>query len=425
LKVVAVEGAIGVARVVTPEYDVALVGAGPAGSASATLLARTGLRVVLLDRARFPRDKACAENLSPAAEPILRDLGVLDAIAAGPVGRIAGFRVYAPGGRVFQGDYAGSKDATGRPLHQFGLVVPRLRLDAALLQAARAAGATVREGWRVGTLTRCDADPAGGYRLTAASGQEEVTARLLIAADGAHSMVARRLGLAQPGRLRKIGLVAHMRGISGIGSYTEMHVAGRRYVGIAPLESPDDGDLCNVAMVVDEARDGRAVAGRTGAYLTDALATFPGLRDRLTQATIIRPVMAVSRLHVRARRLSASGVLLVGDAAGYYDPFTGEGLYRALRSAQLAAAVAADVLAYGHAGAHALARYDRLMRVEFRGKRAVEAIIQAAVQFPPLMDHVAYVLGRRKALADTIVGVTGDFLPASAVLRPGFLLRLV
>jgi flavin-dependent dehydrogenase len=409
----------------TPTYDVAVVGAGPAGSTSAALLARAGLRVVLLDRAYFPRDKACAENLSPAAEPILRDLGVLSAITAGPVGRIAGFRVYAPSGGVFQGDYAGSKDAAGRPLHAIGLVVPRLRLDAALLQAARTAGANVREGWRVGTLTPCGADASGGYRVIAATGQQEITARFVISADGAHSSVARRLGMVRPGRLRKIGLVAHMRGISGMAAYTEMHVAGRRYVGIAPLEAIEQGDLCNVAMVVDEARDGRTLAGRAAAFLADALTTFPGLHGRLAQAIITRPVMAVSRLHVRARQLSGSGVLLVGDAAGYYDPFTGEGLYRALRSAQLAATVAADALAQGDTSAHALARYDRLMRAEFRGKRAVEAIIQAAVQFPPLMDHVARVLGRQKALADTIVGVTGDFLPASAVLRPGFLLRLV
>jgi hypothetical protein len=79
----------------------------------------------------------------------------------------------------------------------------------------------------------------------------------------------------------------------------------------------------------------------------------------------------------------------------------------------------------GDTSAAALVRYDRLMRAEFRGKRTVEAIIQSAVQLPPFLNHVAAVLGRDQSLADTVVGVTGDFLPASAVLRPGFLLRLL
>jgi menaquinone-9 beta-reductase len=406
------------------DYDVAVVGAGPAGSTSATLLARAGLRVVLLDRAIFPRDKPCAENLSPAAEPILRTIGVWGTVSTGPGGRIRGFRVYAPGGGTFQGDYAGTKDAAGLPLHEFGLVVPRLSLDAALLAAARDAGATVREGWRLANIVAVGVAHASAYRLTAATGQGDVTARLVIAADGIHSTTARRLGLARPGRLRKIGLVAHMRGIASLGSYTEMHVANRRYVGVAPLEASPEGDLSNVAMVVDEARDGRAIAGRATEFLLEALGTFPGLRGRMPRAAITKPVLTVSGLNVCARCASARGVLLVGDAAGYYDPFTGEGMYRALRSAQLAAEVAADALRSGDTGARALARYDNLMRRTFRGKRTVERIIQTAVQAPPLMDHVALSLGRNKPMADTLVGVTGDFLPASAVLRPGFLLRL-
>jgi flavin-dependent dehydrogenase len=406
-------------------FDVAIVGAGPAGATAATLLARAGHRVVLLDRANFPRDKPCAENLSPAAEPILRELGALEAITLGPVGRLRGFRVYAPNGATFQGDYAGTKDARGRALHETGLVVPRLRLDATLVEAARRSGAEVREGWRLGALAPLGDAPTRGYQLAAASGQSNITARLVIAADGVHSTVARRLGLARPGRLRKIGLVAHLRGIAGVGDYTEMHVAARRYVGIAPLEDTGAGDLCNVAMVVDEARDGRAVAGRATAFLLEALATFPALAGRLERATLTRRVLAVSRLNVRARRMSGAGVLLVGDAAGYYDPFTGEGMYRALRGAQLAATVAGDALVGGDTSAAALVRYDRLMRAEFRGKRTVEAVIQSAVQLPPFLNHVAAVLGRDQSLADTVVGVTGDFLPASAVLRPGFLLRLL
>lgn len=402
-------------------YDAAVVGAGPAGSSTATYLARAGWQVALVDRAAFPRDKPCAEYLSPAAEPLLRALGVMDTLAAHPPSRLLGFRIYAPGGSVIQGDFAATKGSDGATLFASGLAVPRSRLDLALMEAAAGAGAEVRERWSLASL----ALEEDCYRLhPAGPASEPIRARLLVAADGVHSVVARRLGLARPAALRKVALVAHMRGIGGLGDYGEMHVANRRYVGLAPLEPCGRGDLCNVALVVDEARDGRKIAGRAEAFLLESLATFPGLRGRLADATIVRKTLATSGLCTRVRRLSGARLLLVGDAAGYYDPFTGEGIFRALRSAQLAARVGGAALASGDVGAMALARYDRAYKAEFRGKRAVEWLIQSGVRVPLVMDRFASVLARHKTLADTVVAVTGDFLPPSAVLRPGFLLRL-
>ncbi|HEX5158146.1 MAG TPA: FAD-dependent oxidoreductase, partial [Ktedonobacterales bacterium] len=112
-------------------YDVAVVGAGPAGSAVATYLAREGRRVALVDRSVFPREKPCAEALSPAVEPLLAELGALDSILADQPARLRGFRVYAPNGRFFQGDFAATHDANGKSIFETGLVVARLRLDAA------------------------------------------------------------------------------------------------------------------------------------------------------------------------------------------------------------------------------------------------------------------------------------------------------
>jgi flavin-dependent dehydrogenase len=178
-------------------------------------------------------------------------------------------------------------------------------------------------------------------------------------------------------------------------------------------------------MVVDEARDGRALAGRAQAFLLEALETFPRLAGRMERATVARRTLAVSRICVRARRVYGDGLLLVGDATGYYDPFTGEGIYRALRGAELASKAANAALERGDVGARVLSAYDALHRAEFRGKRAVEWIIQSAVQVPPLMDQIARAMRRRPWMADTVVAVTGDFLPTSAVLNPGYLLRLV
>jgi flavin-dependent dehydrogenase len=419
-------------------YDAVVVGAGPAGSATATHLARAGWRVALVDRATFPRDKPCAECLCPSAEPLLQELGVLDELEATRPARRPGFRIYAPDGSRFQGDFAATRDAAGRSFYETGMQVPRARLDTALLGAARRAGTAVYEGWRLGRLERHD----GVYVLAPVAGGAPLRARLLVGADGVHSTVARRLDLHVPSRMRKVALVAHLRGIADLSDYVEMHVAGRRYVGIAPLEPDDTEDgrdaggneddgpgmrsrMCNVALVVDETRNGNLLKGRAEAFLLEALATFPGLRGRLDGVTFARRTLTTSRLTVRARRVFGDGLLLVGDATGYYDPFTGEGIYRALRSARLAAEVAREALGRGDLGAAALARYGELYRAEFRGKRTIERIIQSGVQAPPLMDHIAARLRHRPWMADTIVAVTGDFLTPSAVLRPGYLLRLV
>jgi flavin-dependent dehydrogenase len=401
-------------------YDVAVVGAGPAGSAVATYLVREGWRVALVDRSVFPREKPCAEALSPAVEPLLAELGALESILADHPARLRGFRVYAPNGHFFQGDFAATHDAHGKSIFETGLVVARLRLDASLLDAAKRAGAEVREGWRLATLAR----EGDRWRLRSITG-DELRARLLIAADGVHSTVAQRLKLHQTGRLRKVALVAHIRGITGLDNYGEMHVANRRYVGLAPLEAPEVGTLCNVAMVVDEARERAKLAGRPQPFLLEALHTFPRLRGRLERMEVVRKTIAISRIHVVARRIVGDGLLLVGDAAGYYDPFTGEGIYGALASAKLAAGVAGRALAAGTVGQAVLAEYQQGHAELFRGKGTVEAIIQSAVQFPPLMNHVAAQLSRRKAMADTLLGVTGDFLPTSAVLNPRYLARLV
>src|SRR5262249_48272390 len=230
---------------------------------------------------------------------------------------------------------------------------------------------------------------------------EPIQARLLVAADGVHSTVANRLRLHISGSMRKIALVAHMRGITELTDYVEMHVAGRRYVGLAPLEPRLQGDLCNVAMVVDERRDGRQVAGRPQQFLLESFDSFPGLRGRLRRVCVIRRTLAISRLTVQARSLSSAGLLLVGDAAGYYDPFTGEGIYRALRGAQILGDIAGDALACGDVGATSLARYDRWYRANLQGKRLIERIIQSAVQVPPLMNHVASAMARHRRMADT------------------------
>lgn len=435
------------------DFDALIVGAGPAGSAAAIMLARQGFRVGLVDKATFPRDKACAEYMSPAIEGILKRLGVLEQVEAARPAHLRGFDLYSPGGRSFRADFAGVTRPDGTPYHEYGLALPRHIFDHLLVERARSMDVTVLEGTRlqdfqverVGSkgvevsATVQMAQPARVAHLAAGStsaapvdversaraAPTTLRARLLVAADGVHSMIARRLGVQRPSaRHRKIALVTHMRGIRDLGLYGEMHVGRGRYVGLAPLELPEVGDLCNVAVVVDE-REAPGLAGRVEAFFGEALQGFPALAPRLAEARRVKNILAISRLSVSAERFSAAGVMLVGDATGFYDPFTGEGIYRALRGAEILAGVAGAALTAGDCSATRLSAYDRLHRREFRGKRLVEHIVQELIAHPWLAEHVAERFARRKPLADTIMGVTGDFLPPSRVLSPVYVAKLL
>ena len=400
------------------DADVIVVGGGPAGSSTAFALARAGARVLVIDRERFPRDKPCAEYLSPQASRVLNDMGVLADIEVRAPSHLAGMVVRAPSGKQLRGDFVAGHGYRG--FRDRGLAIRRRVLDEILLQAARNAGARVMEGVRVTDVRRSDGGRVGGVVAVGRDGTRELTAPLVIGADGLRSVVGRRLGLVRGGRFpRRIALVSHWRGIAGMEEYGEMHVERDGYVGIAPV---DDG-LINVALVIPASRASTIGPDREH-YVSAWLSRRPQLWPRFTNATRVSPVVATGPFNVRAPRAWAPGALLVGDAADFFDPFTGEGIYAALRGGELAAHAALRALE-NPAAVDPLRDYERARHKEFGGKWRVERLVGVAVAFPPLIERAATSLSRRKDLADLFVGVTGDFVPAREVLRPSYILALL
>lgn len=396
-------------------YDVAVVGAGPAGSATAALLAERGVRVVLLDRAAFPRDKACAEYVSPEALRILDRLGVLDAIRA-EAALLSGMTVVSPRGTTFTGRFRGSHGFRG--YSDVGLGIRRTVLDTQLVRTAVAKGAELRERVQVEAVSTTE-DGVRRLQLRSGDRREQLGARLVVAADGLNSRIATQLRVARRGRLRRVALVTHATEVDGMGDVGEMHVGRIGYLGLAPV----GGGLTNVAVVVDLARGGASPPAER--WLHELIPEFPSAAHRLRTATFHGPVLAAGPFARHTERATADRVMLVGDAADFYDPFTGEGVYAALRGAELVMDTALGGLADDRLSAEALAPYDRRRRCEFGRKWAVERMIAWTVGRPLAFERVARRLARQPGLADLLVGVTGDFVPAREVLRPSFMLRLV
>lgn len=405
-----------------PPDEVLVVGGGPAGSFTAWALADGGVRVRLVDRARFPRDKPCSEYLSPEASRLLDSMGVLQTVEAAGAARLAGMRVRAASGETMQGDFAARHGFTAYRDH--GLALRRPILDTILLDRARAAGVRVDEGVQVVDVVR-DAHGAvrGAVARVASGARVEHRARLVIGADGLRSVIAARLSLVRRARLpRRIAIVAHYAGVRDMVAYGEMHVSADGYLGLAPVGS----GLTNVAVVVP-ASAMRRWPGDTASLLEHRIARDPAIAARFAGARREAPVRATGPFASRTRRAWAPGAALVGDAADFYDPFTGEGMFAAMRGGEmLAPFVRAALEAPSDRRADdALASYEAARRDAFSGKWRVERLIALAVGAPPLLNGAVRAMRRRKSMADLLVGVAGDFVPPSAVLSLPFALTML
>lgn len=395
------------------DADVIVVGAGPAGASTAWFLTSQGADVLLLDRARFPRDKICSEYLSPQGSRILQAMGALAKVEDAGAAQLAGMMVRAPSGQSFRGHFAGAHGFRG--FRDSGLALRRTILDSILLDQARAAGARVREDNRVVDLVRDGAGRAGGVVVSDAAGQRTtIGARLVVGADGLRSIVSRRLGLARRSRWpSRIALVAHYSGVAGMGEFGEMHVDRSGYLGLAHV----GGGLINVAIVVPVSR-AKELAGARAEFFEEWIDDRPHLRERFAGARQVTPVRATGPFASAVRCAWAPGAAVVGDAADFFDPFTGEGIYAALRGGEMLSSFVLESLAAAPGAEDApLAAYDRARRAEFGGKWKLERLVGTAVAFPRMMNRAVRVLSRRSDLADLFVGAAGDFVPPAELLR--------
>ena len=361
--------------------DVLIAGAGPAGSIAALVLARAGVRVTLVDRARFPRDKLCGDTINPGALGILRRLGLGAATLGGL--RIAGM-IVSGGGVQVTGAYGGE---------QRGISLPRRVLDARLLDAAVAAGARIEEGVRVqGPLMSPGDKAVTGLELRMPSGRvERRTAAVTIAADGAHSRIARAVGLARtPPTPRRWAIGATFCGVSGLTEFGEMHVREHCYIGVAPLP-----DAAANACVVTADRN----ALRQSRLLLSTLQNDRGIGRRFERARLVAETSILGPLALDATAAGTPGLLLAGDAAGFIDPMTGDGLRFAFRGAELAALETLRVFERGWGDAHrrladarqrefgAKWRFNRTLRAVADSPLSVRAAARAAAVTPALLRY--------------------------------------
>lgn len=350
--------------------DVIIAGAGPAGAMAALVLARAGARVLVVDRETFPRDKLCGDTLNPGARSLIASLD----LGGGPLDtapRLSGMVVTGAGTRVVA-RYGGGTA---------GVALSRRVFDAWLLDRAVEAGARFEGGLTVrGPLvdSRRGAPIVRGLTMSrrgAASSLMRVPALLTIAADGRRSAVARALNLAvHPPSPRRWAFGAYATGVAETTDLGEMHIATGRYVGIAPLA----GGIVNVCVVTGPRPQGT----NPMEVIRNALARNRQLQRRFRRASFISEVRVLGPMAVEARAAGVAGALLAGDAAGFVDPMTGDGLHLAMRGAVLAARAGLRALESGDFDA-AVRQLEEGRRLEIlpkvRFNRALRRLVESRI----------------------------------------------
>jgi len=395
-------------------YDVIVIGAGPAGSASAILLAQKGYRVALLDREKFPRDKVCGEFISPGADPILAELGALKSVESACEVRLKGVAVSAYEREGFCADYP---PLDGKPMTSLSL--QRTVFDLILWQRAGDAGVERFEGFQVSGLEFENGCAAGVSGWDESRVPFKLRAKAVIDAGGRNAVSLRRLNLRkESGKEGRLALAAHWDGVGQHISHCHMHISEPGYTGLAEV---GPGKV-NIVLVVNPAE---ARGKDLNRFYEEAVLKNPLRADLLGSARPCEKVRTVDSLAFSVRPPECGGLLLAGDATGFIDPFTGEGIYLSLRSAQIACETLEKAFNAGDFSHRALKEYDQLRLKENEKKFLLSRLLQSILYRPALCRRVTRILSQNPDMASDLVGVIGDYYDPQEIVSIGFLWKML
>ncbi len=409
-------------RITPPlDADVIIAGGGPAGASAAARLAAAGVRVLLLDRQRFPRDKVCGDFVGPAALVELNALGVAAREGYRDTNVIREAALHLDGEELI---HRPLPECDGLPA--YGRCIPRQTLDYWVLDAARRAGAAVREGVRV---TGYDVHP-NGVTVAAEHGRDplRLRARLLIGADGSSSTGARALRGRPPRDAdRIIAVRAYYEGDGGPEDRADLFFTAESFPGYYWL-FPTGGGHANVGlgMVLE-------TMPRADDHLRELMlrlvASDAALNRRLTKGRLLGKVVGWPlTTYDPSLPIVGDRALLVGDAAGFINPLNGEGIQYALVSGRWAADTAVDALAADDWSEARLAPYAERARRELRYDMALAGLVVQFIRNRHLNDvwlaALRVILARARA-DDAYAEITGGILAGLVPARDALSLTVL
>ncbi|MBN1272095.1 MAG: NAD(P)/FAD-dependent oxidoreductase [Candidatus Aminicenantes bacterium] len=397
------------------EYDVIVVGAGPAGCSAAYFCAKYGLHVLLVDKAAFPRDKVCGDSISPRSLKVLERMGLLVRIEEGHFYRIRGIIMSSPNLNMMKGE---TPKVEGK--FDYGYVIPRKTFDSMLLSHVKKKKVEVIEGLEI-TGLMYEGNKVAGVK---SSDGLEAKCQIVVGADGVYSKVAKNAGIypTDPNH-EAIVARAYFNGVEGLEHYIEIHADSKILPGYGWV-FPVNDTFANVGV------------GCIKTYLSQKeenlkkvfeyfVAENPFVKKKLAHARMVTPLRAwPERFGSMSKNCTSNGVILVGDAASFVDPGSGEGIYQALRSGELAAEVIHNAFSKGDFSAKTLKEYERKWKEDFSpdfkyGKKS--ANISATKPF--LLNAQIKKAARNDAVAAAITGTICGIYSKKKLFTPRCVMR--
>ena len=407
------------------EFDVIVVGAGPGGSSCASFLAKNKAKVLLLDKAVFPRDKTCGDAISGKSLGILRELGWDKEVEKLKHGKVFGVTFSAPNGTLVsipfpkkakKGKY---KTESGK-----GYAVRREIFDDFVFQKTKKIVSKTIEGFNVTDLIKED-NKIVGVKGTDLKGKEmEFKAKIVVGADGANSVIAKKVGLNKIHFDHHItALRAYYKNISGLNDTIEIHFVNSLlpgYFWIFPLEN----GMANVGvgMVTKDIRNKKINLQQA---MFDVIEKDPVFMKRFSKAKMVSPVKGWTLpLGSKKRKVFGDNFVLVGDAASLIDPFSGEGVGNAMTSGKLSSQVILKALQKNDFSEAFLKEYADNLWNELENELKTSYMLQRIGRIKFLLNFVLGKAASKKEIQEVISGMLANEEAKKDFVSPLFYLKL-
>jgi menaquinone-9 beta-reductase len=403
-------------------YDAVIAGAGPGGATAAAVMARAGLKVLLLDKAAsFPRDKVCGDAISGKSVDVMKRLGMIEPLLAAEQIDSWGVTFSGPAGDEVAIPFTKALDKPVAP----GFVCDRVTFDNLVLEQARLAGAEIRLGAAVTGLLR-DGETVTGVTVQQNGTQESIPARVTIGADGAYSTVVKHLGMDQLHENHYCGgLRWYWSGVTGFHerNHIEIHFVEESIPGYFWIFPMANGRAnVGLGMLSSEIKK-RDIKLKP---LLEKLVEHPKFKDRFANGTPEEKIKGWGLpLGSRPRTMHGDGWMLLGDAASLIDPFTGEGIGNAMVSAEKAAEWVQRAAEAGEAPAGLLKGYEDAVISYLGNELKLSHAMQRLGRVKWLLNLVVRKAARSEDVADAISMMFDDESEREKLVSPLFYMRLL